>query len=121
MTARPEAETRAAHTPTPWEVRPHSRHVYVGGEDGANVCSCGEPRASKYVGYTDTEIGSPGLHEAVANAAFIVRAANAHDKMLAALKRILAHPKFDACPCGKPGCATFDARAAIALAEGEAS
>jgi hypothetical protein len=69
--ARIEAirERCARATPGEWESR--SVHVYSAGEHGANVCSVGEPRASKYVGYTELGIGSQGSAEAFANAEFI--------------------------------------------------
>lgn len=72
-----------AHTPLPWKVIEHSTFVH---SVFGNVCACGDPHASGYVGYTEPDIGSQYLGEAVANAALIVRAVNSHADMLAQLK-----------------------------------
>ena len=56
------------------------------------------------------------------NAAFIVRAVNHHDALLAALKAVIASPGCcdgDCCPAAKAQTAALaDARAAVAAAEG---
>src|SRR5690349_1448428 len=75
------AETK--HTPLPWQAREHGTFVY---NVHGNVCACGDPHASGYVSYTEPEIGSQYLSEAVANAALIVRAVNCHADLLAAAR-----------------------------------
>jgi len=66
------AERLAKATPGEWERQ--ATHIYAPGPTGANVCSIGEPRASKYVGYTPLELGSEDGEEAWANADFIAHA-----------------------------------------------
>lgn len=73
------------HTPTPWKT--HACYVFSVGENPANICAMSQPRASKLIGYSELDIGSDGFHEACENAAFIVRAANAHDALVAALQQ----------------------------------
>lgn len=40
----------------PWKSA--AMHIYVPGENGANICSVGEPRAGTTVGYTELSLGS---------------------------------------------------------------
>lgn len=62
-------ESTVRHTPGPWEA--YGAHVYAPGENGANVCSCGSPRADKMVGYTPLSVTDPDLKEAYSNARLI--------------------------------------------------
>lgn len=71
------------HTPGEWTNREHGTFVH---SKHGNVCACGDPRASTTVGYTECDVGTPGLSEAVANARRIVHTANCHDDLLTALK-----------------------------------
>lgn len=75
---------RNTPTPGPWTNREHSTFVH---SKHGNICACGDPHASQFVGYTECEIDSDGLSEAVANAAFIAHTENCHNDMLAALKK----------------------------------
>lgn len=75
------ASIEAAHTPTPWTApaqddwRHHMAVVMAGtGESRIQVACCYDNHVKRAV--------------AVANAAFIVRACNSYDDMLAALKRL---------------------------------
>jgi len=75
----------SAHTETPWE--------QMGGmiwspAARANICRMSELRATDLVQFTEPEIGSPTMPEIYANAAFIVRAVNCHDELVAALRAI---------------------------------
>ncbi len=67
-------------TPGPWTNKEHS--TFVWSKDG-NVCACGDPRARATVGYTECEVGTEALSEAVANARLIAAA----PEMLTMLKR----------------------------------
>ena len=123
----------AARTPGPWELIEANEHhgPFIIGETG-DVCDL-------YVmtrpGFASTRNGGPSkphhFANAEANAAFIVRAVNCHDELLAALKA-LHHEAGHLCKQlaarGLPGVPgdTVDrvmeqARAAIAKAEGDAS
>jgi len=81
MSETSKAERTAGHTPTPWEAEIYGMNdgrgrVYVVGPDGWDktpVCCC-------------YENDSRNINEA--NAAFIVRAANAHDDLVAALEMV---------------------------------
>jgi hypothetical protein len=57
------------YTPGPWEC--FGAHIYSPGEKGANICSISEPRATRYVGYTELKTSSDDLEEAFANARLI--------------------------------------------------
>ena len=76
----------AKHTPGPWLIG-GARYVYAAGQDGANICAVGEPRASTTVGYTPLELGSKDNEEAYANARLIAAAPD----MLALLKDLHSH------------------------------
>lgn len=71
------------HTPGPWTNKEHSTFVW---SVHGNVCGCGDPHASGYVGYTECDIGSQWLGEATANARLI----SAAPDMLAELRRLHA-------------------------------
>lgn len=58
----------AKPTPGSWTNDKHSTYVW---SEFGNICSCGDPHASGYVGYTPADIGSQYLDEAVANARLI--------------------------------------------------
>jgi hypothetical protein len=65
----------AQHTPTPWTVMADGRHIVRNTKDGTTiVADCGEP-SRHFV--KEPEKG---------NAAFIVRACNSHEALVAALK-----------------------------------
>lgn len=97
----------AQHTPTPWLL--DGRLVYSLQDDAR-----GRP-TNRFSAHLDPGFGRDGLTpdtELDANAAFIVRACNAHEALVAALKGVLrvADRKTD----------EFDAaRAALRLAEGK--
>lgn len=65
----------ATHTPTPWNVTRDENHVRALIRDAGfmRVAECGRAFV-------------PGIAEA--NAAFIVRACNAHDELVAALRKV---------------------------------
>ncbi len=67
------------HTPGPWTNGGHSDFVW---SVHGNVCACGDPHASGHVGYTECEIGSQWLGEAVANARLISAAPDLLDAIL---------------------------------------
>jgi hypothetical protein len=108
----------AQHTPSPWRVvRNYHDRIYIVGprNDGKStisdrICSVQQPRA-----------GGGG------NADFIVRACNAHEELLAALKALTDPPYPDGfCHkgiCSEEKCTRCSrharARAAIAKAEGQ--
>lgn len=73
-----EASVAVPHSPLPWCVAPYPGHVSV----------VGEPRlVASTRGYMDSrDSGSMDTNDA--NAAFIVRAVNNHDALLAALKAV---------------------------------
>ena len=72
------------HTSTPW-LR-NSQHIFSAGENGANICSISSPRKSAEVEYIQLKIDDYDFHEAITNAAFIVRAVNSHDELVTALE-----------------------------------
>ena len=95
----------SAHSPLPWAVHPRFRCVIVPlGDIDKSVGGASDPdiEAAEYAkDLANTEMPScdrfPEFHrsrvwkaEAIANAAFIVRAVNAHAELLAALKGFLA-------------------------------
>jgi len=84
--------TTAQHTPGPWALHPrvteNPPRIYCRGVIIATV---------------DTSAPDPGEREV--NAAFIIRACNAHDELLAALDAFVASHEAEqhmggACPCG---------------------
>lgn len=115
---------RAAHTELPWEAGSQAtlsdpRMVYCNDATGQRVADC----TGEYLFHTDEVMR--------ANAAFIVRACNAHYQMLEALKNVLgslettlefAHTQGGAklLPSEKTAARIDAARAAIAAAEAEA-
>jgi hypothetical protein len=89
----------AQHTPLPWH---KDIHGHIGDSKGTNIAST----------WTTPDDNCPEGRPATANAAFIVRACNAHYDLLEALKAVVKiadrkTKEFD------------DARAAIAKAEGK--
>jgi hypothetical protein len=80
------------HTPTPWEVVPSTEHhgPYISGPHGGDICDfyamSNYLAASVRNGGTSYPIPHQG-EAADANAAFAVRAANAHDDLVAALRK----------------------------------
>lgn len=99
-------EQVGGHTPTPWKVDPRYCDDIIGG-DGRDVAET--LLSAEYMRPAD---------ERRANAEFIVRAANNHDGLVAALREvaILGHGK---CTIGKPLADMI--RAALAKATGGAS
>lgn len=83
-----------AHTPTPWEAQ-----NYIDGEDGIGIIGL---REGVPVGGTPTnglvafatmfptEVDAKNSSRATANAAFIVKAVNAHDDLVAAVTELRA-------------------------------
>lgn len=64
-------------------------HVYAPGENGANICSVSEPRATQTVEYTRAELGST---EAYANARHIANASPANVlSLIAEVERLRAY------------------------------
>ncbi len=78
-------ETR--HTPTPW--KQHADVVYSPGGK-ATICAVSNPRGSKYIEHVEVNPYDEGWAEAMANAAFIVKAANCHDDLHEALTLLLS-------------------------------
>lgn len=99
------------HTPGPWET--YAGHVYAPGENGANICSVSEPRATSDVRYTPLRLDSPDLAEAHANARLLASAPD----LLAACCDALRYLEVE----GHGGWhMAGQLRAAIAKARGEA-
>lgn len=114
----------AEHTPTPWEVC-----------NGTDIFPVDDPEARRYIANCDPEdapVENDGDHpytdmnfaEAKANTAFIVRAVNAHDDLVKALKEIKGRDSYiDATPRGERKVILGDlakiADAALAKATGE--
>lgn len=71
------------HTPTPWNfgtTAPHQR-IILGGDNRRYICNVQIHQTPRANGLLDED-------EREANAAFIVRACNAHDELLAVCKEI---------------------------------
>lgn len=77
---------QAAHTPTPWRVGKTSP-LFVWGADDSKVAET----------VPEENYGKARSH-AAANAAFIVRACNSHDALIAALQLVVKHADFSQCP-----------------------
>lgn len=104
----------SAATPRPW--KQNGSVIWGGkGETAANICAISEPRATRYVQYTELSIGSKDGDEAWANAALIVRAVNAHDELVAALRKIAALDRHSGASL-RSRAASEIARAALAKA-----
>lgn len=73
------------HTPTPWDwKRPYEGSygdAWISASGGERIAVCGELRKPTIHGF----IGQPDYTEVEANAAFIVRACNAHEELVRAL------------------------------------
>ena len=93
------------HTPTPWHQGPYYKGDVESRE--GRICEC-------------TPLSSP---RAAANAEFIVRAVNAHDDLLAALKDVIAALQADApgTPLNNRKYDALGARARAAIAKAEAT
>jgi len=84
------------HTPTPWEVQDYSES-----DDGVGIIGLRTNDGAPYSSPTNGLVAWATLHptemdendptRAQANAAFIVKAVNNHERMVEALKRIAAH------------------------------
>lgn len=70
-------------TARPW--KKHADHIFSP-SGKANICTIGSPRLSVHVGYSPLQLIDPDFAEAHANGELIVRAVNAHDDLLAALR-----------------------------------
>lgn len=103
----------AMHTPTPWEtveLNPESWHIWPNnGKDTFRIATC--------------YCHQLGGEDAKANAAFIVRAVNAHDDLVAALRKLIGdfeseiHNEYDGTSMLEDRLAEIDyARAALAKA-----
>lgn len=102
------------HTPGPWTNDKHS--AFVWSKDG-NICVCGAPRASTVVGYTEADIGSADLEEAVANARLTAAAPDLLIALRALVERIDLNGGLGEYK-GGPAFALGNARKAIAKAVG---
>jgi hypothetical protein len=71
--------------------RPWEQHAdLIWSPDGkAVIAALCEPHGSQFVSYRKLEMTSPDFREAYANAELIVRAVNAHDDLVAALREML--------------------------------
>ena len=102
-------EDQATHTPTPWHTVAESKYHKL-----CTTIRCGEDKGVADVYGTD--------EEAVANAAFIVRACNGHEELLAALNGLIdaadGGEVFDHDMSGCEDCALCTARAARDKATG---
>lgn len=94
--------SESKHTPTPWRISGTSSHR-VTGKHGV-LANCGNDSTHSAV-----------EDQCAANAAFIVRACNAHEELLEALQKIAT------CESQAPGDVVDIARAAIAKARSEAA
>lgn len=92
-----------AHSPTPWSVRP--------AHDGSFVIATGREAEGGVVARRNSGSGT-----SLADAAFIVRAANSHDELVAALSALLAAYEYRVGDGLTP--LITNARAALAKAEG---
>ncbi len=106
------------HTLTPWESRPNDEHRWE--EDFRDACVVynvkGETGVA-IIGARGGPIQTPEINSA--NAAFILRAANSHDDLLAACKRALCVLKAQG-ESVRPGNVLGALDAAISKAEGRA-
>ena len=87
-------ERNVMHTPTPWHLEGRFAAVYVTDEDGCLVADCDHPARLPHL---DTE-------NQLANAHFIVTAANSHQALVDALEAFLG--AMDTFPAG---CITTEA------------
>jgi hypothetical protein len=102
---------KAEHTPIPWRlVKFAPMNVTAESKVVAN-CAC----------YSDNTADPEALHdELLANAEFIVRACNSHDRLVEALKGLVeCSPCQNGCAADDMTCATRKAEAALAKAKGE--
>ncbi len=99
--------SKATHTKTPWRI----------GRNGADYCVFAGDE--KFIADCDRSDDMDGSPEDIANAAFIVRAANSHDALVEALKKTVSVVTGDI--MSKSGLidALESARAALALAEAD--
>ena len=98
------------HTPGPWRVQPYNQR------DASAICDLGW---NLQVGSDAPMDEALGEDETKANAAFIVRACNSHEELLAALKGLVPYQATWSEPAKTPyGRAIAAANAAIAKAEG---
>lgn len=109
---------KTEHTPTPWRIEAVARGAFsiLAGNQPTAIAETYEPNQSMRV-WT-------GADDPRANAAFIVRAVNAHDALVEALSELLAnHVALVECgDCGNWDVETekevIQARAALSLAKG---
>ena len=94
------------HTPTPWFVHDGNRNLVV----TATNCIVADALGTDFDSETER-----------ANAAFIVRAANSHDQLVALLEEVVeayeAHDRSAFCQAGADNDLVKRARAALAAAE----
>ena len=105
----------AYRTQGPWHVGSAERGVWVSGPDDHENVIC------EIVGRCDDGSGGGVTDEDRANAEFIVRACNCHDRLLAALRDMMnVQDSTDDCWCceNNQTCEACRCRAAIAEAEG---
>ena len=107
--------TNQTHTKTPWKV-----------DESNNILAYRDGALRTVLFFTDTDKITETRRENKANAAFIVRAVNSHDALLAALEAVLKTCEDGVIhrhETGKPMWSAFDhmktiTRAAIAKAKG---
>jgi hypothetical protein len=77
------------HTPLPWTTVGAAR-IWSTGTKGGAVAIIAEPRCENSSQFTEVELGSKRWSEAMANAEFIVRACNCHERLLEAARFCLS-------------------------------
>ena len=106
---------KAQHTPVPWKLYSVGNTVSVHYGDGP---AGGDDCIVHWTGFDGSNVS---LAKRKANAKFIVRACNSHDKLLAALESIMALEPSPDMPDRNQGIAEaqYYARAALAAAKGQ--
>lgn len=115
----------ASHTPTPWEVgevidsrypKHHTVYINIRGSKGERIAALsvyGKPLDSpqKYQQELGERRPIPNISdaEADANAAFIVRAVNAHDELVQTLRDVMHNIDYHHGICGELHCRLCDA------------
>lgn len=92
----------AKHTPTPWRVEENTDLIWgCCNADDTSSYGMGYPIISGFASFGGWADGRPDYNEKEANAAFIVRAVNAHDDLVDALR--LAERELAAVENGSTG------------------
>lgn len=104
--------SNAAHTPTPWEVDESGIQVDAANGSATSIAFCAGTRPGK--NWSGTDYATKRHQQA--NAAFIVRACNAHEQLVAALRGLIK--LVDENGLCMDECATYEAAIdALAAAE----